>query len=252
MPGDGQRDFGPIGPIGPPEPDGGGGLFGPRRKIGLILAGCGLVLLVGLGGAGVIHTPLPRMCFGDDCLKIVANKVTADANNHLTGSFTVTKGGLFDSIHSNGQSGACLFVESAALNLPADAVPPGGKCSSDDQCGGILNDPGFVGWEGICHQPTRTCWIRPGPGFPLVSPVCNKGVNAQLDQPNNSNNPAFDPSTLKDKLTDAAKNKPLKVRVFACLNSPFTPGPNANPPCGGGPGDKLTDFGEVGEFSTGP
>jgi len=234
------------GPLGPDD----GPLQGPKipdpfvRKYWPFFIGIPLVVL---GIVIVDKYYWPFMCFGDDCLTIVANKVTANASNGLTGSFTVEKGSIFNSISSQGVSGACLFVESAALKLPI-SPPPGGKCTSDDQCGGQLTDPAFKDWEGICHRATKTCWIRPGGGA-LHSEVCNKGVTLNPGTAPSNSSP-FDPSTLKDKLANPA-NKKIKVRVFACLNGTFPPGPG-NAPCGGAPGQKLTDFGDFSEFSTGP
>jgi hypothetical protein len=199
------------------------------------------------------------ICLDDNCRTVVAEKVTSNTNNGLTGHFTV-KRSFFNAIPSEGRAGACLFVESAALVLPGAATPPGGTCTSDAQCGEILKDDpttttddAFVGWEGLCHKSSGTCWIRPGKGDLLQSEVCNKGFKAEDDKLNDANIPAFNPAALKDKLTNEAKNKPIKVRVFACLNSPFTPAPPPfKPPCGGGAGKKRTAWGDPEEFSTGP
>jgi hypothetical protein len=255
MPGDGQRD---LGPIEPPAPDGRRGMFGPSKKLGLVLAGCGLVLLVGLG---LIQMTYPRgisgvigdrawksLCFGDDCRAITANKVTADASAALVGSFTVHKAGPLGAIHSEGVSGACLFVESAALNLPTSMLPQG-ECSNDRQCGGYI-DPAtappdqrpFAGWEGVCRQ--KTCWVRPGGGAPH-SDLCNKGVHAVDDVPNPSNAPGYDLAKLKPYLADSAKGRPVKFRTIACLNGTFS----GDPPCAVGKGDFLMDTSDPAEFS---
>jgi len=191
--------------------------------------------------------PISR-CEGDDCRTIETGKVTADANNGLTGTFTVKESHAPFAIHSSGNAGACLFVESSALKLPADwELPSGGRCASDRDCGGLRNTniPGdrFDKWEGVCHQEDGSCWIRPGRGFPLQSAVCNKGVVATNDVPVKSNIPPFDPSTLQNLLTeDALRNMHIKVRVVACLNGNFV---DSQPPCAGNPGEKIMKFGSV-------
>lgn len=206
--------------------------------------GVPVVVLLGVIG---LNEYSPFMCFGDDCWKVDADKVTADASNKLTGRFRFITGGIFDSIHSTGKGGACLFVESAALDLPSSMTAPGGKCVSDEQCGGLIEDDpttkaddDFVGWEGVCHRKTSTCWIRPGPGFPFQTAVCNKGVDAR-NAWQFSNTIPFDPSTLKSKLKASAKNKPVNFRILACLNGKVTPA-QVSTPCGGGPGRKITQF----------
>jgi len=197
--------------------------------------------------------PISR-CEGDDCRTIDAGRVTADVNNGLTGTFTVKESHTPYAIHSSGNAGACLFVESSALKLPADwPVPSSGRCESDSDCGRLQNSPipgDPAKWEGVCHKEDGSCWIRPGGGFPLQSAVCNKGVMATNDVPVKSNIPPFDPSTLQNLLTeDAIRNKHIKVRILACLNGNFV---DSKPPCAGNPGEKIMKFGSVSVISLKP
>jgi len=208
--------------------------------------------LIGMFATVLIVVRVPgqpaALCRGSDCLTILAQKVTADGDNNWTGSFVVTKSPF--GIHSDRLSGACLFVESAALNLPDKATSPGGKCSSDDQCGGgvLRDDPGpaddaFVGWEGRCDKGTGTCWIRPGKGDATKSPVCNKKLTPKLTIPTPSNIPAFNPASLTAHLKSSG---PIRARVLACLNGSFTtpPGTKPNPPCGDlGNTNRIETFG---------
>lgn len=223
-----------------------------RQKMALILV-CGVLIAIVL----YRFVLRPDICDGDDCLTIVANPVVEDTNTKdWTGSYVLLHSTY--GIHSNRLSGACLFVESAALNLPPtkDIIPPGGTCSSDDQC--TLADPvppKFADWEGRCDRDAGTCWIRPGPGTPATSMVCNKLQTPGPGVTTPSNIPAFNPAALNDYLTDAAKSsKKIRARVQACLNGKFTPtSADPKPPCGGGKtGNKLEPFGDPVSLDTKP
>ena len=191
------------------------------------------------------------VCIGDKCRTIEAMKIEPDADNKLTGKFVIKRAHR-GAIPSDRIGGACLFADRAAFQLPPIDTQ-NGLCSVDEHCEKGLKEAPFknLDWEGLCHRGTGTCWVRPGSGKPGQSALCNIDPFKARDDDHeyDSNAQPFDPSTLDNPLTlaPAAKNKPIKMRVVACLNGVFT----GEPPCHARTPNRILTFGPISEFKTG-
>jgi hypothetical protein len=166
MPGDGQRDFEPP---TPPVPGGRDGLFGSGKKIGLVLAGCGLVLLAIAG----FYPPARDIWLG---YEIDVSK-PALQGNWLSGSFQFRRR-LFGSTW-NGMGGACAVADIADL-VPANHPYKGElvtqPCTTQDQC----NPAGAAQhWYGYCVPVTKDegrCWYKPVEGDNEIQ-VCRRSID---------------------------------------------------------------------------
>ena len=197
-------------------------------------------------GAGLLAASVlfwPQFCFGDDCYRIEATQVTM-VDGKLAGQFFL-RSSNFNTEHSNGSGGACLFVHYSLINFHNSAYPALGpdQSSTNKDCGGALKpdgtqgnilkapafDTAFDGWESQCVN--KSCWVRPGKGDDTS--VCNKGH--ALD-PNVANDffgtippdptiQPFDLATLQDARLQngqlywiGPKKGPIPVRLGVCLN----------------------------------
>jgi hypothetical protein len=178
--------------------------------------------------------------------------------NKIVGSFVVSPSTGDDSILSGGTGGACLTADLNRRGYPKDVH----TCAKNSDCQVGLPK----GWSGYCGPDGREgqvekkiCWVRPGPDH---TELCNKSpmyTPPKIWDSNkiySSNNEPFDlkkPRYLGhagQELVNFSFNQefpgPVRWRVVACLNGVFTPGPDVNPPCGGGDEtNRREKFGDI-------